>query len=265
MPRCDLLVWILITKLAPTYYRKLDLLLKESARYRELSSWRKGFKKIWRKLEETPITIPINDAYRPKVNEWVCTCPAFAVSRFLVCKHLVQRVHRVPAIFFLEADRFREKPFWRHKSLRPLEEYRRAEPAAVIGGPVEESHENPDFGGEDDEDDADRTDFDEEDDDERDNGTHQHDGSTFEEAMTANINLISDMAAGLKHQLQFRDQRLLNILEREGAGFLRFAKACMEKERRVNSTRTPPVSTWEKSTSSAMFYRARPTVAERST
>ena len=67
MPRCDLLVWILITKLAPTYYRKLDLLLKESARYRELSSWRKGFKKTWRKLEESLITIPINDAYRPKV------------------------------------------------------------------------------------------------------------------------------------------------------------------------------------------------------
>jgi len=50
MPRCDLLVWILVTKLAPTYYRKLDQLLKETGRYRELSSWRKEFKKIWRKL-----------------------------------------------------------------------------------------------------------------------------------------------------------------------------------------------------------------------
>jgi len=63
MPRCDLLVWILFTKLAPTYYRKLDFLLKEQARYRKLSSWRKPFKKIWRKLEKTPITMPINDAY----------------------------------------------------------------------------------------------------------------------------------------------------------------------------------------------------------
>jgi len=45
MPRCDLLVWILVTKLAPTYYRKLDQLLTETARYRELSSWRKGFNK----------------------------------------------------------------------------------------------------------------------------------------------------------------------------------------------------------------------------
>jgi len=97
MPRCDLLVWILVTKLAPTYYRKLDLLLKEQARYRELSSWRKPFKKI---------------------------CPAFVISRFLLCKHLIQRVHPVPSVFFLEAERFREAPFWRHKTLTPLEEYR---------------------------------------------------------------------------------------------------------------------------------------------
>jgi hypothetical protein len=263
MPRCDLLVWILVTKLAPTYYRKLDLLLKESARYRELSSWRKGFKKTWRKLEEKPITIPISDAYRPKVNKWICTCPAFAVSRFLVCKHLIQRVHRVPPIFFLEADRFREPPFWRHETLKPLDEYRDDEVAVIVGA-VEESHENPNFGGEGDEDDMEGMDSDDEDNDGG-NGTHQHDGSTFEEAMITNIDLILDMAAGLKHQLQFRDQRLLNALQREGAGFLRFARACMEKERRVNSTRCPPVLTWERSTSSAMFYRPRPTNAEQNT
>jgi len=125
MPRCDLLVWILITKLAPTYYRKLDRLLQEQGRYRELSSWRKGFKKTWRKLEKTPITIPLNDAYRPNVENWICTCPAFAISRFLVCKHLIQRMHIVPAVFFLEANRFREPPFWKHKSLKPLEGFDR--------------------------------------------------------------------------------------------------------------------------------------------
>ncbi|KAF8889149.1 hypothetical protein CPB84DRAFT_1749343 [Gymnopilus junonius] len=104
---------------------------------------------------------------------------------------------------------------------------------------------------------------DEEDDDEE-AGTYQHDGQTFEEALMDEIKLIEEFTAGLKHQAQFRDGRLLNTLQREGAGFLRFAKACMEKERRLNSTRSPTVSTWEKSTSSAMFYRARPTV-DRST
>ena len=42
MPRCDFLVWILVVKLAPTYYRKLNRLLTETGQYRELPSWRKG-------------------------------------------------------------------------------------------------------------------------------------------------------------------------------------------------------------------------------
>jgi hypothetical protein len=104
-----------------------------------------------------------------------------------------------------------------------------------------------------------------EDEEDEDNGTHQHDGRTFEEALTGDIELILDFTAGLKHQAQFRDQQLLNALEREAAGFLQFAKACMEKERRMNSTRTPTMSTWEKSTSSVMFYRTRPTATDENT
>ena len=55
-------------------------------------------------------------------------------------------------------------------------------------------------------------------------------GHTFEKALTEDINLIVEFAKGLKYQLQFRDQWMLNALEREGASFLRLAKACMEKE-----------------------------------
>lgn len=82
-------------------------------------------------------------------------------------------------------------------------------------------------------------------------------GLTFEEAMNAEIDVILDFASGLRHQIQYRDQRMLNSLQREGASFLRFARACIEKERKMNSHRggTPP--TWDKSTSSAMFYCAR--------
>ncbi|KAJ7595291.1 hypothetical protein C8J56DRAFT_1001634 [Mycena floridula] len=88
-PRVDLLVWILVTKLAPTYYRKLDLILHLISRYRELASWRKAFKREWR-------------------------------LRFLICKHLVQGVRRVTPLFFLEVKRSRTTPFWRHKDLVPL-------------------------------------------------------------------------------------------------------------------------------------------------
>ena len=77
MPRYDLLVWILVTKLAPTYYPKLDLLLKETVRYRELSSWREGVKKAWRKVEKKRITVPLNDDTNPmsKKNGYVPVQP----------------------------------------------------------------------------------------------------------------------------------------------------------------------------------------------
>jgi hypothetical protein len=166
-------------------------------------------------------------------------------------------MHRAPAVFFLEANRFREPPFWRHKNLKPLEEY--GTNSTEIGvGPDEGCDDDCDIEEEDEG-------GDEEDEEDEDNGTHQHDGRMFEEALMGDIELILDFAAGLKHQVQFHDQRLLSALEREGAGFLRFAKACMEKERRMNSMRTPTVSTWEKSTSSAMFYRTRPTAADENT
>jgi hypothetical protein len=81
----------------------------------------------------------------------------------------------------------------------------------------------------------------------------------FEEIMLAEIDLIENFAKGLRYQVQFRDQRMLNTLQHEGTSFLRLAKVCMDKERRMNSTRSPTTSTWERSTSGAMFYRARAT------
>ncbi|KAH9966222.1 hypothetical protein BJV74DRAFT_731331, partial [Russula compacta] len=153
----------------------------------------------------------MNNAYQSKVNKWICMCPTFAVSHFLVCRHLIHCVHHVPPLFFLKAECFCEPPFWRHKSLKLFEEYC-DKPVAVIVGPVEGSCQNPDIRGEGNEDNVEGTDFSDKDDNEGDIGTYQHNGSTFKKAMTANIDLILDMAAGLKHQLQFQDQQLLNAL-----------------------------------------------------
>jgi len=58
-------------------------------------------------------------------------------------------------------------------------------------------------------------------------------GGTFEGAMNANVDLIAEFAQDLRYQVQFRDQRMLNALEREGSGFLRLARACMEKEKKL--------------------------------
>lgn len=78
------------------------------------------------------------------------------------------------------------------------------------------------------------------------------------------INLIAKFIAALKYRAQFRDQRLLNVLQREGDRFLRLAKACMEKERRTNSTRSPTVIRGTSQQAVRCFTRARPTV-DRST
>ena len=118
-PRLDLLVWILVKKLAPTYYRKLDLSLNDTGCYHELSCWRKAFKCEWKKLANTQIKMPINPKYRPDVPRWVCTCPYFVTSCFLVCKHLVQSVGPVPATFYLQVKRNWTTPFWLHPILQP--------------------------------------------------------------------------------------------------------------------------------------------------
>ncbi|KAJ6607050.1 hypothetical protein B0H10DRAFT_2073246 [Mycena sp. CBHHK59/15] len=230
MPRCDLLAWIIVVKLAPSYYRKLDRLLTETGRYRELPCWRKDFKRVWRRLERTPITLPVNPAYRTDAKMMLCTCPHLATSRFLICKHTVQSVGRVPPVFFLEVKRRRTAPFWVHPTLRPLSDngdVQNGDEASVLDDPAV-----PDFA----------------------------------ESMDHHIDTIIEFATGLKFQRQFRDQRMLQALERDGGGFLRLATACLGKEKRLASTRggvTP--STWDRSTGSAMFYRARPACSDGST
>ena len=113
-------MWILVTKLAPTYYQKLDVFLNDIGQFRELPAWRKDFKMEWKKAKKTPITMPLNEKYRLDPKRFVCTCPQFVISRFLLCKHLVQAFCPVPPVFFLEVSCNRMVPFWSHLSLIPL-------------------------------------------------------------------------------------------------------------------------------------------------
>ncbi|KAJ6586656.1 hypothetical protein B0H10DRAFT_1832240 [Mycena sp. CBHHK59/15] len=250
MPRCDLLAWILITKLAPTYYLKLGRMLTDTGRYRELPCWRKAFKRTWKELEKKPITLPVNPAYKTDSTKGLCTCPYLPTSRFLICKHYVQAVEPVPPVFFLEVKRQRTAPFWVHPSLRPLSGDGSASNQPTGSGEdgtgANTSRDAlPDWD-------------DDEDDDFVVDTQLGDDRRTFGEAMDDDIELILEFAKGLKFQRQFRDQRMLQALEKEGASFLRLARACLEKERRLTSTRGNAPSTWDRSTSAAMFYRARP-------
>ncbi|KAI9446940.1 hypothetical protein BJY52DRAFT_1093417, partial [Lactarius psammicola] len=81
---------------------------------------------------------------------------------------------------------------------------------------------------------------------------------TCKEELENHIRLICDFCDGLEFQVKFQDPRFLRTLERDGAGFLRLARNCLSRERRLNSSRTASPSTWESSTANALFYRSHP-------
>ncbi|KAF7378399.1 hypothetical protein MSAN_00266500 [Mycena sanguinolenta] len=165
----------------------------------------------------------------------------------------------VPPVFFLEVKRQRTAPFWVHPSLQPLSDNSGA--GATPGGVEEQQVENP---SNDAMDSDEGNDGDEEDDDLIDT-QFGADQLTFLEAMDEKIDMVGEFLKGLKYQRQFRDRRMLETLEREGASFFRLATACLRKEKRLTSTRGDAPSTWDPSTSSAMFYRARPARGDENT
>ena len=120
LPWIDLLAWILITKLALTYYQKLEVMLNDIGRFCELPKWRKDLKTEWIKAMRTQITMPMNEMYRPDIKRFICTCPQFIMSQFLLCKHLVQQFCLVNPCFFLEVTQNHTLPIWSHPLLKPL-------------------------------------------------------------------------------------------------------------------------------------------------
>ncbi|KAH9018093.1 hypothetical protein EDB84DRAFT_1276340 [Lactarius hengduanensis] len=264
LPRLDLLAWVLLTKLAPTYYRKIEVVFNDIGRFRELPRWRKDFKAAWKKAMRTPITMPLNETYRPDAKRFVCTCPQFVVSRFLIRKHLVQQFHPVDPWFFLQVTRNRTLPFWSHPSLKPL---------PTVAAIIEEDRSTIADGDGDDKVSMEvyvrvntagneMDDSDPQSDDDNDNDVLIDTGGnvkkkTVKEEMENYIHIIRDFCDGLEFQVQFQDQRFLRTLEREGAGFLKLAQNCLSRERRLNSSRAASPLTWERTTTNALFYRSR--------
>ena len=50
------------------------------------ASWGRHFKKDWVSLRAAKLS---NTVHTTDVNEWLCSCSSFVLSRFLICKHLV--------------------------------------------------------------------------------------------------------------------------------------------------------------------------------
>ena len=209
--------------------------------------------------------MPLNERYRPDAKNFVCTCPHFVVSRFLLCKHVVQLFHPVEPQFFLEVIRNRCLPFWSHPSLKPLasaEDITEEGEAAATecdgdGKGKGDAYLRVNAAGYEFED----SNLESEDDDElvdTEGRSGAMDKATIKEKMVNYIQIIRDFCDGLEYQVQFQDPRFLKTVEKDGAGFIRLAQNCLSRERRYNSSRAASPTTWERSTSNAMFYRSRP-------
>ncbi|KAK1216777.1 hypothetical protein PQX77_001906 [Marasmius sp. AFHP31] len=250
-PRIDFLIWIVVVRAGNAYLNSFQHISIDNGRWTHRSSWRKDFKREWKRCKKAPISIPLNPRYRPDPCRWVCTCPYFASSRFLVCKHLVQMVHDVNPVFFWEVQRNRAAPWYTHSSLRPLD------PSLTIS-PTPTSPD-PDNRATDEYEDADTADRIEDDDSSDDDGGFGPSEPTI--ALSQRAKLLRDFADGLEFQEQFFDPRLAKALEKNGKLLFKMAEECLRKEKLLNSTRSARPLTWDSALSQAMFWRARP--AER--
>ena len=80
------------------------------------------------------------------------------------------------------------------------------------------------------------------------------DCTTFRERFLGKINSYHDFLDGLEYQLQFEDERMLDMVEHEGAGFWQLAQNCLSWERCMNTSRGSSLPTWESETLNVMFY-----------
>ncbi|KIM22676.1 hypothetical protein M408DRAFT_78720 [Serendipita vermifera MAFF 305830] len=266
----------------PTYERLLTQRLTYSGRHRQLPAWCKAFKREWRRCEVATIDDPegVVHAYNPLPYRWVCGCRAFVKSRFLICKHLVQMVHRVPTKFFRQVSRERSFPIWRHPDLRPLappcpqdlqklvpssigvkaDGQGKYEPIAIENGDSEDdpvgdneaasSHE------------SDSGIDDEVEDDEE--GTDKHIEKRKQEMKTLATHL-RDLASAIDYNATYADPRALNLFTRKTKPTIDFIKKIRQKEKTIHSTTTPKPSVFTGPNSDLMFVRTRPRNHGRST
>ena len=264
VPHVDLPAWVLITKLALMYYWKLEVMLNGIGCFCELPKWRRDFKLEWKKAMRKLITMPLNERYWPDSNWFVCTCPEFVVSQFLICKHLVQLFHLVNPCFFLEVTQNQTLPFWSHPSLQPISistlEIKVYKKAATIGdednkAPGEEySWVNTAENGMDD------FNFDSKDDDDGLIDTQESgddlEKKTYKEEMEIYIHLIQNFCDSLEFQIKFQDRQFLSTLQKDGARFIQLAQNCLSHERQQNLSWVASPATWERSTANTLFYWA---------
>lgn len=287
-PRVDLLVWVLVDKLAPLYANRVHKLHAGTGRTRDAPTWRHEFKKIWKTLESRETAAPDSFAYRkynPDPIKWVCACPAFRTSRFLICKHLILTCHPVPVRFFFEVSRNRTTPFWSHPFLRPLDQPPPDNTALDFSHPRSNPQPHPlelrtaastEVGNVDHSSDPNRDSETENGDSETEelvSGDEDGDGdgegelpseleARYEKDMRKWSSTLRRFADLVDYQVQFSEARFLKEMDRQMARARGFIDDCLEHERLTNSSQRETPGTWSQPPRT-LFMHPRPPRAER--
>ncbi|CAB5356877.1 unnamed protein product [Rhizophagus irregularis] len=103
-PRLDRLTQILVEQLVPDS----DLKLTQYHTNRNFPAWWQNFKKDWNKAVNTNIEPGMDERYHIDAINWICSCPAYSQSRYLLCKHLVAKKNILPT--FMETVRHHNYP-----------------------------------------------------------------------------------------------------------------------------------------------------------
>jgi len=151
-PRLDLVTHIIITDVLPRVRRTLDYVLdlRRAGRPKALASWQEDFRHDWidmsrpdeyrlvekqldwlKKPKKTKgrterLAELDEEEHRPRgkylteIDRWTCSCPAYLISRFLLCKHLVREANKIldnspldDLSFFFTLRRERYPPYYK--------------------------------------------------------------------------------------------------------------------------------------------------------
>ena len=75
---------------------------------RNFPSWWQTFKKDWNKAANTDIEPNMDERYHIDAINWICSCPAYSHSPYLLCKHLIAKKNILPT--FIETIRRHDYP-----------------------------------------------------------------------------------------------------------------------------------------------------------
>ena len=107
-PRLDYVIYIICEHLLPQQENRLLQLLNG----RQYPHWWEEFKREWKKAGQRHFSTNSGENYYTSDALWVCSCPSFLQSRFLLCKHLVIAAGGCSKrLIYNEIRRGRERPF----------------------------------------------------------------------------------------------------------------------------------------------------------